>query len=102
MPLHSFQKHSLTLFSTIPVWTVCLLSASGLLAQTSGPIAAYSFNEGSGLIAADASGNGNTGQINGATWTTAGKYGAALSFSGTSYVDIGSSPAFKTAGSMTW
>jgi hypothetical protein len=33
---------------------------------------------------ADVSGNGNTGTIANATWTTAGKYGNALSFNGTS------------------
>lgn len=35
-------------------------------------------------MVADASGNGNLGTINGATWTTQGKYGNALSFNGTS------------------
>ncbi len=45
-------------------------------------VAAYSFNEGSGLTASDASGNGNTGAIGSATWTTAGKHGGALSFDG--------------------
>ena len=33
---------------------------------------------------ADASGNGNAGTINGATWAAAGKYGKALQFNGTS------------------
>ena len=47
------------------------------------PVAAYSFNEGAGTSVADASGNGNTGTINGATWV-AGKYGTALNFNGTS------------------
>jgi hypothetical protein len=46
-------------------------------------VAAYSFNEGTGTTVADASGNGNTGTISGATWTTAGKYGGALVFNGT-------------------
>ncbi len=51
---------------------------------SSGLIAAYSFNAGSGTVAADASGNGNGGTIAGATWTTAGRFGNALSFNGTS------------------
>ena len=42
--------------------------------------AAYGFNEDSGTTTADASGNGITGQIQGATWTTKGKYGSALLF----------------------
>jgi hypothetical protein len=50
----------------------------------SGLVAAYSFNAGSGTTVADASGNGNTGTITGATWTTAGRFGSALSFNGSS------------------
>jgi uncharacterized repeat protein (TIGR01451 family) len=49
---------------------------------TSGLVAAYSFNEGSGTTVADLSGNGNTGFVENATWTTAGKYGNALLFNG--------------------
>jgi hypothetical protein len=49
----------------------------------SGLVAAYSFNEGSGTTVTDLSGNGHTGTIANATWTTAGKYGNALSFNGT-------------------
>ena len=53
-------------------------------AAPSGLVAAYGFEEGSGTTVTDASGNGNTGTISGATWTTAGKFGNALSFNGTS------------------
>ena len=38
----------------------------------SGLVAAYGFNEGSGTTTADASGNGLTGTLNGAAWTTLG------------------------------
>jgi len=66
-------------------------------------MAAYGFKEGSGTTVADSSGNGNTGTINGATWTTAGRYGNALSFNGaTSYVDLGIPASLKLTGSMTW
>ncbi|MCE7881907.1 MAG: hypothetical protein DYG82_14985 [Candidatus Jettenia sp. AMX1] len=41
----------------------------------------YTFDEGSGLVATDSSGNGNDGAIAGATWTT-GKNGKALNFDG--------------------
>lgn len=51
---------------------------------TGGLVAAWAFNEGTGTSAADASGNGNTGAITGATWTTSGRFGAALTFNGTS------------------
>jgi glucose/arabinose dehydrogenase/PKD repeat protein len=47
-----------------------------------GLAAAYSFNAGTGTTAVDASGNGNTGVIAGAAWSTLGKYGNALSFDG--------------------
>jgi hypothetical protein len=50
----------------------------------SGLVAAYSFDEGSGTIVTDASGNGNGGTITGASWTTAGRFGSALSFNGSS------------------
>src|SRR5205809_1687899 len=51
-------------------------------AQT-GLVAAYSFDEGTGTTVADASGNNHTGTVSGATWTTAGRYGSALVFNGT-------------------
>ena len=70
---------------------------------TSGPAAAYGFDEGIGSTTADLSGNGNTGQIMGANWTRKGKYGTALSFNGTSsYVDLGHPASLQTTGSMTW
>ena len=47
----------------------------------SGLVAAYAMNSG-GSTVLDASGNGNTGTVSGATWTTAGKYGDALLFDG--------------------
>ena len=48
-----------------------------------GLVAAYGFDEGSGTTTADQSGNGNTGTLSNATWSTAGKFGNALSFNGT-------------------
>ena len=45
-------------------------------------VAAYSFDAGSGSVVTDASGRGNTGTISGATWTSAGRSGGALSFDG--------------------
>ena len=52
------------------------------IATVSGPVAAYNFNAGTGTALADRSGTGNNGTISGASWTTAGKYGGALSFDG--------------------
>lgn len=47
-------------------------------------VAAYGFEEGTGLTVSDVSGLGHTGTISGASWTTSGKFGNALSFNGTS------------------
>ena len=72
-------------------------------AQASGLVAAYSFNEGTGNIVTDLSGNGNTGTISGAAWTSNGKYSKGLSFNGVnSYVDIGNAASLQLTGSMTW
>src|SRR6185503_17607193 len=49
---------------------------------SAGLVAAYSFNAGSGPTLADLSGTGNNGTISGATWSTQGHAGGALSFDG--------------------
>lgn len=51
-------------------------------APTAGLVAAYGFNENTGATTVDASGNNLTGSISGATWTTAGRNGNALTFDG--------------------
>ena len=61
-----------------------LLAAPAQNAQPSDLVAAYAFNEGSGSTVADLSGNGNVGTLSGASWTTAGKFGSALAFNGSS------------------
>ena len=66
--------------------------------STSGLVAAYSFDEGSGSVLADASGNGHDGTISGATWTS-GHDGGALSFNGTNAsVDLGALGTFYQSG----
>jgi len=71
-------------------------------AATSGLIAAYSFNEGTGSTVADASGTGNGGSIGSATWTTSGKYGGALSFNGTNArVTVPDAPSLRLTNAMT-
>ena len=51
-------------------------------APSAGLVAAYAFNEGVGVVGADASGNANTGTLtNGPLWTS-GKNGGALQFDG--------------------
>lgn len=58
-----------------PIRSVRLTPAAGL-------VAAYAFDEGSGTLTADTSGNGNAGEIMGATRTTRGRFGRALRFEG--------------------
>ncbi len=52
-------------------------------AATSGLVAAYGFDEGSGSTVTDQSGNGHNGTVANTTWAATGKYGKALSFNGT-------------------
>ena len=55
----------------------------------------WHFNEGGGATTADASGNGNNGAVNGATWSSSGKFGNALNFDGVDdYVNIIKSDEF--------
>ena len=68
---------------------------------TSGLVAAFSFDEGSGSTVNDASGNGNNGTVAKATWAT-GKYGKALSFNGSSArVTIPDSSSLHLSTAMT-
>jgi hypothetical protein len=65
-------------------------------------VAQYTFDAGSGTTVADTSGKGNTGTINGATWTTSGHSGAALTFNGTSSsVSIPNSSSLTLTSAMT-
>lgn len=69
--------------------------------QPNGLVAAYSFSEGAGSTTADRSGSGNAGTITGATWSTAGKYGNALSFTGSATVNIADSASLDLTTGMT-
>jgi Concanavalin A-like lectin/glucanases superfamily len=71
-------------------------------AQSAGLVAAYSFNEGTGGTLTDVSGNGNTGTVVGATWTTQGKFGGALTFDGVNdVVLVNDSPSLDLGTAMT-
>jgi hypothetical protein len=70
--------------------------------QPTALMAAYAFNEGSGTIVNDSSGNAAAGTIQGATWTAQGKYGSGLSFNGTSnWVTVNDSNALDLTAGMT-
>ncbi len=67
-----------------------------------GLVAAYSFNEGTGTTVADLSGLGNNGAISGATWSTSGRFGNALSFNGTnSLVTVNDSASLDLTTAVT-
>jgi hypothetical protein len=61
---------------------LCLAAPARAAPPAPGLMAAYSFDEQSGGSVFDASGNGHAGVISGASWTTSGRYGGALSFDG--------------------
>ena len=63
---------------------------------------AWAFNETSGTSVADKSGTGNVGTISGATRTTAGKFGRALSFDGVNdFVSIPDAASLDLTRGMT-
>jgi hypothetical protein len=67
-----------------------------------GLVGAWSFNAGSGSTAADASGRGNTGTLIGPTWTTAGRFGGALTFDGVNdRVDVRDTPSLDLTQAVT-
>jgi glucose/arabinose dehydrogenase len=81
------RRGGLALLATI---ALSLFAGAGVPAASTGLVAAFSFNEGAGALAGDASGLNNNGSVVGATWSAAGKFGKALSFSSTrqSYVSV--------------
>jgi hypothetical protein len=65
---------------------VATLSSGGL---TSGLVGHWTFDEGSGMVANDSSGNGRGGLISGPGWSwTDGRFGGALHFSGVDQVTV--------------
>jgi chitodextrinase len=72
------------------------------LANASGLVAAYSFDEAAGTTVKDLSGNGNTGTLKDTAWTSSGKYGSALTFDGVgSQVSINDAPSLHLTTAMT-
>lgn len=67
----------------------------------------WHFNEGSGITASDASGNGNAGALGNAslwtypTWVVAGRFGNALNFNGSQFVNVSHSSSLNLTGNMT-
>ena len=71
------------------------------ISKAPGLVAAYAFDRGSGTVAADASGKGNTGAILGATWAR-GRFGGALRFHGAGeVVRVPGAESLDLRGAMT-
>jgi hypothetical protein len=72
------------------------------VANPSGLVAAFGFEEGAGPTSADVSGAGNAATIVGATWTTAGRFGNGLAFDGASnLVTVNDATSLDLTGGMT-
>ncbi len=71
-------------------------------AQSTGPVAAYAFNETSGTTASDSSGNGNNGTLTNGPVFVAGKNGNAVSLDGVNdYVNLGNPVSLQINTSLT-
>ena len=100
--------HTLTAEARDPSGNVATSASVPVTVTNAGPptglVAAYGFDVGSGTAAPDASGNGNNGTLTNATWAgaTAGRFGNALSFNGTSaYVSVPDSASLDLTTGMT-
>jgi hypothetical protein len=95
--------------SVILVGLLIICSYLGLLtlsgnthAQGSDIVATWHFDEGSGTVVSDSSGNGYDGAVHGATWTT-GISGGALDFDGLDdYVGIVNSSSLDNLNALTF
>src|SRR5262249_40177667 len=100
---------SLTVSGPGGVNTATKVNYISVTTNPTGLVAAYSCDEGSGTTLTDVSpsitGNNNrppnNGPLNGATWTTAGKFGGALSFNGSSWVTIPDAASLDLTTGMT-
>ena len=90
-------SHNLTVPATATTYTATYTNVG-----SSGLVAAYGFEAGSGTSVLDSSGNGNTGTAANTTWSTAGKFGKALSFNGTNaWVTVPDSNSLDLTTGMT-
>ena len=90
--MYSFDKKDFTMKNSVLIWLslVCMVANSRAQEYTSdlNSVALYHFNETSGDIAYDTSGNGNNGAATGTTIVD-GKFGKARSFHGSSdYITV--------------
>jgi hypothetical protein len=85
-----------------PATATALLTVRPPNAGADGLVAAYSFNENAGTVAADASGRHNTGIITGAQHVSDGRFGSALSFDGVDdWVTVSHSTSLNLTAGLT-
>ena len=101
-------SHTLTAVARDAIGNTATSSAVSVTVSNSGTpppvglVASYGFDEAGGTAAGDASGNGNTGTVTGATWTAAGRYGGALSFDGVNdWVTVAGAGSLDLSTAMT-
>jgi len=87
--------------ASIAFWQMNQGAQAAMVYPHPGLVGWWRFDEGSGTVAGDSSGNGNNGTIYGATWAT-GRYGQALSFDGVSnYAGVPDSSSLRVTGAIT-
>jgi len=87
--------------ATINCALFLLFATTSAALAASGPVVQYSFDEGTGTVANDSSGNGNNGTlINGPVWIT-GVHGGALSFDGVNDYISDAGFSWPTGGPVT-
>lgn len=88
--------------STSAAATVTITVTAAAATGTTGLVAAYGFNEGTGTAVTDSSGKGNAGTIANGTWASSGRFGKALSFNGSnSMVTVKDSASLDLTTGMT-
>jgi hypothetical protein len=80
----------------------CMFLTAPLYAQDLGLVGWWKFDETSGTVASDSSGNGNNGTLNGGITRVAGRLGGALDLDGVNgYVDCGNAAIFDLTDQVT-
>ncbi len=85
-------------FSSFMILFTNQTTQAALINPNAGAVGWWRFDEGSGTVASDSSGNGNNGVIYGASWVT-GVYGGALSFDRTAGTHLDINNYFTQVGS---
>ena len=91
------------IFLTSIVLVLNLVGMSAAQDLTEGLVGWWKFDEGSGAVAADSSGNGNDGTLNGPVeWVEEGKIGGAMAFTGPyNYVQVQDSSSLNMTQQLT-